>query len=74
MARDRGHEIAHQLSRAHMGGDRGDEHQMSQVGRADRREWVPDIVGRQRHRDAGLQQPANRREAATDVSLVVGVP
>src|SRR5207302_2506699 len=46
MVRDRGYEVAHQVAGAHVGGDGGDERQVRGVGRADRRERVPDIVGR----------------------------
>src|SRR6516165_3948317 len=70
MARDRRHEVAHQVSRAHVGRDGADEGQMSQIGRPDRREGVPDIVRGQGDGHARLQQLPDRRETAARVALV----
>src|SRR5215470_18762793 len=70
IARDSGHQLAHELARAHVSRDGADERQVRRVGGADRRERVADVVGRERDRNAGLQQAADRRQAATDVALV----
>src|SRR6516164_2642440 len=70
MARDRGHQLAHELARAHVRRDGADERQVRGVGGADRRERVADVVRRERDRNASLQQAADRRQAAADVALV----
>src|SRR3989442_15134368 len=70
VGRDGPDELTHQVLCAHVGGDRGDERQVSGVGGAHPRGPSPDIVPRPRGRDTGLPQPADGRQNPTDVSLV----
>src|SRR5215471_20337317 len=58
MGRDRGHQLMHELARAHVRRDGAHERQVRRVSGADRGERVADVVRRERDRNACLQQAA----------------